>query len=96
MRILLLPLLLSACTPVAAVSEPTPERGSDKLCSADGLDAYVGREASQDLGAQMMEAAGAGTLRWVPVGGVMTMDYRPDRLNIFLDGQNRVEKVSCG
>ena len=96
MRTLILPLLLSACTPVEAVDEPIPERGSDMTCSAEGLEGFVGREATEELGAQMMQAAGAGIFRWVPNDGVVTMDFRPDRLTVYLDAENRVERVSCG
>ncbi|CDS06354.1 hypothetical protein LRAMOSA08882 [Lichtheimia ramosa] len=34
--------------------------------------------------------------RVLPPNGVMTMDYRPDRLNIFVDENRRVNNVNNG
>ena len=44
----------------------------------------------------MMAAARARVLRWVPHGGVVTMDFSPTRLTVQLDPQGRVESASCG
>jgi hypothetical protein len=35
-------------------------------------------------------------LRWIPEGTVVTMEYREDRINIYLDGTNRIKEISCG
>jgi len=44
----------------------------------------------------MLAASGARVIRWVPKGGVVTMDYRADRITAYLDGSNQVERASCG
>ncbi len=44
----------------------------------------------------MLRASGARTLRWVPQGGMVTMDFSPQRLTIQLDAQSRVERANCG
>ena len=44
----------------------------------------------------MLAATGARILRWVPKGGMVTMDFSPDRLTVQLDGANRVETARCG
>ncbi len=44
----------------------------------------------------MLTASGARTIRWVPKGGVVTMDFNPSRLTVQLDGANRVERANCG
>lgn len=36
------------------------------------------------------------SLRVVPAGGAMTMDYRPDRLTIVLDEEERIERIHVG
>ena len=67
------------------------------VCTASGaLNSFVGQPASAELGARMMAASRARTLRWVPYGGVVTMDYSPSRLTVRLDQQNRVESAACG
>jgi hypothetical protein len=35
-------------------------------------------------------------LRWAPVGAMLTMDFRSDRVTVYLDAGNKVTKVSCG
>lgn len=65
-------------------------------CQGENLSRFVGQAASQELGAQMLAASGARILRWVPKGGVITMDFNPLRLTVQLDGANRVESASCG
>jgi|GEM_PF-1636725 len=36
------------------------------------------------------------SLRVVPAGGAMTMDYRPDRLTVVLDEDERIERIHVG
>jgi hypothetical protein len=43
-----------------------------------------------------MLASGAREVRWVPLGGVVTMDFRADRVTVQLDGANRVQSANCG
>ncbi len=45
---------------------------------------------------EMIEASGAGAFRWAPHNGAVTMDFRPDRLTVWLDANNRVERANCG
>ena len=35
-------------------------------------------------------------LRWVPNGSVVTMEFSADRVTIYLDANNKIERVSCG
>jgi hypothetical protein len=84
---------LAACT--IAQSEPTNPL-PEGPCRNEPLAQFIGQPASQQLGAQMMAASGARTIRWVPKGGVITMDFSPARLTVQLDGSNRVETARCG
>ena len=65
-------------------------------CRGDGLAVFTGQEATTDLGARMLAQTGARHLRWVARGMMVTMDFREDRLTVYLDGANRVERASCG
>ena len=84
---------LAACT----IAQSEPAGGlPDGPCRNEPLGQFVGQPASQDLGARMLAASGARTIRWVPKGGIITMDFSPARLTVQLDGSNRVETARCG
>lgn len=91
MRILAASALLTmlACTTVPAEPESGP-------CDASRLGDLVGQVPTQELGAEAMRRSGARALRWIRPGDAVTMDYRPDRLNVRLDSRHRVEGFSCG
>lgn len=93
MRLLPIALLLGAC---AASQHPPVIGGSHQTCKADGLDDLIGQPGTSALAAQALERSGAGTLRWIQPGTMVTMDFRRDRLNIHLDDRNVVTKVTCG
>ena len=92
-------MMIAGCAAVPPDVEPeeVPEKGaSGKTCEAAPAQHLIGRAATQELGAEAMRLTGAASLRWIPEGGMVTMDYRPDRLNIELDGSNRVKAIRCG
>lgn len=88
--------------PLAACTIATSDATGDTLppvpaeCRSEVLAQFVGQPASQDLGARMLAASGARTIRWVPKGGVVTMDFNSFRLTVQLDASNRVERANCG
>lgn len=89
--VLLTPLLAAACSTVPA--DGPALAGS---CSTDGLSAFSGQDATADIGAEIMRKSGAHVLRWVPNGSVVTMEFSADRVTIYLDANNKIERVSCG
>jgi hypothetical protein len=95
-------IILTSLLPLAACTVATSDQTADGLppvptnCSNETLTQFVGQPAGQELGARMLRASGARTIRWVPKGGVITMDFNPTRLTVQLDGSNRVETASCG
>ena len=93
--LLLLPLAnLAACATVAA--EPPMDGGIVETCRNDALAQVAGQPATPEVASRMLAASGARTIRWVPKGGVVTMDFRGDRLTVQLDANNRVEVARCG
>ena len=85
--------MLAACTP-AAPPEPRPlPEGS---CQADAANGLIGRERSEAIGQEAMRRTGARGLRWIAPGQAVTMDYRPDRLNIMTDAKGKIESFKCG
>lgn len=93
--------VLAACT-AAQQGHPTDpaeapqERGTGKACEAAKAKAVIGRLRSDAAGAEAKRLSGAGALRWVPMGAMVTMDYRADRLNLRLDKDGRILSLDCG
>ena len=88
--LLLLTPLAAACTSMAP-----PIAAPDEACSPISLARYTGLSASDALAARMKRETGKTALRWVQPGMAVTMDYREDRLTVYLDAASRVERASC-
>ena len=87
-----LPLLLIA----ACATSPVASQPAESVCRSEALGQFIGRQASRELGHEMMLASRARVIRWVPLGGAVTMDFSPARLTVQLDGANRVQSANCG
>ena len=87
MRLLaVLPLLaLAACVEPPPVEEPDTDQ-----CNAASLQGLVGQPGT--VLRDMMLRAGT---RVINPGDAVTMDFRPDRLNIEIGTSGRIEKVAC-
>jgi hypothetical protein len=68
----------------------------DGQCDAAGAQQLVGRARSAELGAEAMRLTGAGAVRWLTPGMIVTMEYREDRLNIHVDENSKVVRINCG
>lgn len=92
--IVFLAILAAGCSTMAA-DEPNPGeiKGS---CRAEGLESFVGQPATEENGAEIFRKSGAKKIRWIAHGAAVTMDYSPDRVNVKLDPQNRIEGITCG
>jgi hypothetical protein len=94
LKVLILPALtLAACSTVPAESKGAVTGG---VCKDDGLSSFVGRDATTEAGAELLRQSGSTALRWVPKGSMVTMDFRADRVTVYLDDSNKIERVSCG
>jgi len=90
-KIALLAAALSGCAPVAPLPGlPTGE------CSVTGLGNLVGRDATPSLVERAKRRAGASLARILRPGQIVTMEYRNGRLNVNVDGRNRVQRFTCG
>jgi hypothetical protein len=90
-------LMTMGCSTVPPAEEDIPVRGeTGRKCDASKAQKLVGRQSSKEVGAEVMRLSGAGALRWVPHDGVVTMDYREDRVNVHLDKGNRIVRIACG
>ena len=80
------------------VIAPAPAPGDAATqCSADAAQSFVGQEASEATIAQAQAATGAtGALRVIKPGQPVTMDFRADRLNVEVDDDNTIVRITCG
>jgi hypothetical protein len=93
----LMALPLAACAGAYGQGPETPPAASAQgPCRNDGLERFVGRKANAELGAELLRASGAKTLRWGGPGMAMTMDFRPDRLTVSYDEAMVVTSARCG
>lgn len=84
-----LPLALMACvvSPVPPLYPLPPEN----TCGADGLQDLVGQSATR------LDTMRFGVpIRIIRPGMAVTMDYSPNRLNIYIDDFNRITTIKCG
>lgn len=86
---------LAACAATSGDAEPAPAP-VPATCSADVGASFVGQTATPELGAAILKATGARTLRWGPPRSAMTMDYRQDRVNVMYDDAYKIERITCG
>ena len=93
-------LLTVSLFPLAAcMVTPSGQPGAgepSQTCHNEALAQFIGQPATRELGARMLAATGTRTIRWVAHGMMVTMDFRADRITVFLDPSNRVERASCG
>jgi hypothetical protein len=87
-----------ACTSVPPDGqESVPTHANPAFtCDAAPAQSLVGRPATTELAAEAQRLSGAGIVRWLQPGQIVTMEFREDRLNIELDAQNKVVAIRCG
>ena len=88
-RLILVPavaLILAACAPVP-VAAPDPMEPS---CGADALQGLVGQPL-----ARFTPPPAARAVRVIGPDMAVTMDYRPDRLNVEHDAGQVITRVYC-
>ena len=85
---------LVSCTTTAA---PVEQVGSlpEGECDAASAQQHLGKKATAALGEQLLRETGARTLRWVAPDMAVTMDFRPDRMNIEIGTDGRIAKIGC-
>ena len=89
-------LALAGCAGANGPGPQTPPAAAEGPCRHDSLDRFVGQNASADIGAQLLAASGAKTLRWGGPGMAMTMDFRADRLTVSYDEAMTITSARCG
>ena len=78
--------------------QPTPIHGvtPGHKCHTAGTDQFVGQVGTSSSGSAILRASNAAVLRWAPPGYALTMDYREDRVTVFLGADQKVTAIKCG
>ena len=89
-------LAVTACaTNPPADAAPPVRGGTGGTCDPTNIQQFVGQEATAETQARMKQVSGASIVRIVPPGTVITMEYSAQRLTVYTDANNRVEKLAC-
>ena len=86
----------ATATPMSATPTPIAAKAPPSACGADKAARFVGKVATPDVRAQTIEAVGHNRIRWIGPDTVVTMDFSEARLNMSLDGNNRITGAKCG
>jgi hypothetical protein len=91
------PALLGACASASPVGT-TPVHGvtPSHKCEANGTDRFIGQIGSSAMGTAIKRATRAAVLRWSPPNTMLTMDYREDRVTVWVDENKKITKIRCG
>jgi hypothetical protein len=81
--------LLAACT----TAQP---QMPGHICKATGVDHFIGRAATSETAAEIIQTTHATVLRWAPPGYMLTMDYRVDRVTVWLGPDRKITQIKCG
>jgi len=85
---------LAACATPSA--PPVPPAAGDLQCVAESGAWAVGSDVTADMVAKIRNDTHSRTVRVLRPGQPATMDFRGDRVNVMLDANDKVERVTCG
>lgn len=75
----------------------TPKESQPAMaCDAGKADSLIGQLVDNTFVEKAKALTGARTVRVVPPGTAVTMDYREDRLTIATDEANKATRINCG
>jgi len=99
-------LALAACAAAGEGGAPLPAASALQVagsgqpprnqCDARAAQFLVGQAFDADTLARALAAAGADRARMLRQDSFITKEYMPGRLNVVVDGGNRIVRVHCG
>jgi hypothetical protein len=88
---------LAACSTAPAPADiPVHGVTPGHKCESAGTDQFIGQTGNSETGNAIKRISNAAVLRWAPPGVMLTMDFREDRVTVWLDAANKITKVRCG
>lgn len=89
---LLASVLLAGC----ASEAQTPPAQFDGSCNAEAVQNLTGKRITSELAEEARTKAGAQHLRVTTPNQPVTLDYNAQRLNIDIDDDDSIIRLSCG
>jgi hypothetical protein len=82
---------MDEASPVLNENEPDASE-----CGADKLDRWLNILPTETVREEIRETVGHDRIRYIAPGDVVTMDLRPDRLNVETGEDGRIKLFRCG
>lgn len=82
--------------PEPTVAADATATEAEETCGAEKLGRWLNSLPSDSVKAEIAEAAGHERIRYITPGDAVTLDYRPDRLNIETGTDGRIKLFRCG
>ena len=88
-----------------AVPQPPADEGTPQVnanepdaaeCGADRLARWLNVLPTETVKADIRDAVGHDRIRYIAPGDMVTMDFRPDRLNVETGEDGRIRLFRCG
>ncbi|HEX8055255.1 MAG TPA: I78 family peptidase inhibitor [Novosphingobium sp.] len=89
------PAPIASAQPAPPSESAKPEPAADE-CGASKLGSYMGQAAGADTMAKIKQTIGHERIRTINPGDAVTMDFRPDRLNVEVGEDGRIKRLHCG
>ena len=93
---LVAPALLMSCSTAPAAPVVVHGETPGHTCVEGAADGFIGETRSEAVGNAIQKATRAAVVRWAPPNVMLTMDYRADRVTIWLDPASKITKIRCG
>lgn len=90
-------LFAAGCSSTTEQSESAAKPADPSLgCTSSAVEHLKGQTATPELLEQARQQAGASTARVLTPNSVVTLEYNGQRLNLNVDAQRVITRVSCG
>jgi hypothetical protein len=87
---------LAGCRLVPPADASPPAVPPEKCGAGLVGDRWLGFEPTPEVKAYIAARVGDRPIRYYTIGDPITMDYNPNRLNVVLGRDGRIEKLRCG
>lgn len=84
-----------SAAPIERIAPATSEPPADD-CGADKIKTYLRQLPTTEVIDRIRAAIGHERIRTIKPGDAVTMDFRPDRLNIEIGEDGRIKLLRCG
>lgn len=88
-------LLLAACAMNGGIVEPL-ENAAGGRCDQAPVQTFIGEDATQSAGREILDASGSQRLRWGAPDSIWTMELNPYRVNVRYDENAVITEITCG